>query len=158
MVRQRRSNTNTDTNKGKGNKVTSEDVVSLGRPQPKQVCRSQPQKEVERSSTKSRSGKPAIKKSISVDGERPDMFVELGFDKMCKADVEVDKKLSHTVEPPERGTRKTLVEIDCASCGKTYSVSPVLIFNDPDDGPIYKCDNCISGRGRKHAQRPNRKE
>ena len=80
------------------------------------------------------------------DAERPDLFVELGFDKMCKEDVEIDKKLNEGRQPTERGRRTTMVDVQCARCDRPYTVSTKLVTRDSEEGLKYICDKCIRGR------------
>lgn len=94
-----------------------------------------------------RSGKGSAAKVVPFDknAKRPDLFVQLGFDEMCKEDVEIDKKLNAGRTPMRRGTRTTLVDATCSRCGNEYTVSNQLVRSIGGE-IVFVCDRCI-GRG-----------
>ena len=90
-------------------------------------------------------GTPARAMPFDKNAERPDLFVQLGFDEMCKEDVEIDKKLNEGRTPTRRGTRTTIVDVECNRCGREYTVSNQLVRKVGDE-LVYVCDKCV-GRG-----------
>ena len=102
-------------------------------------------KNVKSQDVRSDKGTPARAMPFDKNAERPDLFVRLGFDEMCKEDVEIDKKLNEGRTPTKRGTRTTLVDVECNRCGRPYTVSNQLVRKVGDE-LVYVCDKCV-GRG-----------
>lgn len=73
---------------------------------------------------------------------RPNLFIERGFDSLHKEDSELDKKLWQNRKPQIRGNRESLVTIECNKCHNNFNVSPSLIFI-VDGECNYVCDDCI---------------
>ena len=78
--------------------------------------------------------------------ERPDLFIERGFDKEHKEDIKLDKKLWGDNKPSERKNVSSLVEIACRRCHALSQVSPQLITRD-DEGNRYVCNKCSKMQG-----------
>jgi hypothetical protein len=73
---------------------------------------------------------------------RPNLFVDMGFDQMCKEDIQIDKKLNAGRTPSPRKRRTTLVEAECTRCGKIYTVS-IQLVKRVEGELVFVCDRCI---------------
>ena len=67
-----------------------------------------------------------------------------------KADTAIQKKLSSRdgaeIELTERGDVVELIEAQCKGCKYWFDVLPHLLFNDPDMGIVFECNDCTTGR------------
>lgn len=70
-------------------------------------------------------------------------FIKLGFDKLHKEDIEIDKLLQHN-KPTQRRGSTAIIKVKCRVCGKTDTISPSLLFESPDR---YKCNKCCTSPG-----------
>lgn len=62
--------------------------------------------------------------------------------KMCKEDVEIDKKIRKP-QPSERKAPFQYVKVRCRVCGKQEKVAPELV----ESNDRYKCNKCSTGAG-----------
>lgn len=98
-------------------------------------------------------GRAARREPINIDIERENKFLTTTDAEISKArakntDRKIDILLAGDNEPVTRRTQPGLVEIECAGdCGYIYVVSPSLIYNDPEKGPIFTCNDCASAKG-----------
>jgi hypothetical protein len=62
-------------------------------------------------------------------------------------DKKTDRLLAGDNQVTPRNGTPNLIEIECAGdCGYVYEVSPAMIFNDPEKGPTFVCNDCSSSR------------
>lgn len=96
------------------------------------------------SNTKSTKKMNSIKtKKTKVKYDTNNRFLEMGFDRLHKEDIAIDKALSKN--PPTPRTRKfATIKVQCRVCGKKESINPSLLYESPDR---YKCNKCCSSPG-----------
>lgn len=83
------------------------------------------------------------KKTKISQKKQTNKFVELGFDKLHKEDIAIDKLLNKN--PPTKRSRKfNLVKVQCRVCGKQEQINPSLLYESQDR---YKCNKCCSSPG-----------
>lgn len=70
-------------------------------------------------------------------------FVEMGFDRLHKDDIAIDKALKKGPPTPRR-RRLDQLDVRCRVCGKTEKINSSLLFESPDR---YKCNRCCSSPG-----------
>ena len=78
--------------------------------------------------------------SMNMSGDRPNTFLDMGFEKMHKKDVRIDKLLSGDNQVTPRG-RVSLIKVDCQICGNEYDVPPSVVYQEGGD-LIFTCDKC----------------
>lgn len=74
--------------------------------------------------------------------QRPNKFEQMPEFKMCKEDVEIDKKIKKP-PPSLRKPQFSFVKVQCRVCGKSEEVAPSLI----ETIERYKCNKCATGAG-----------
>lgn len=84
----------------------------------------------------------ATRESIDLDKPRENKFLKMQEASAHKRDTEEFDNKVNKFEPTPRMGRSSLVEIECVGCGNIFDVSPSVIFNDPEEGPIYTCNDC----------------
>ncbi len=70
--------------------------------------------------------------------ERPNLFFERGFDKMCKSDIKIDRLLAGNNVTEQKGTRQELVDVQCCVCQRVLAVHNSMV----DSYSQFTCDNC----------------
>lgn len=85
-------------------------------------------------------------------GPRHNKFLDMQESKMHKGDRKTDKLLSGNNSPTPRMGTANLIEAECRGCGYIFDVHPSVVFNDPDIGPVFECNDCATSR------KPNRRE
>ncbi len=90
------------------------------------------------------------REAIDTSGQRHNKFEDFGYDDQFKQDSELDQKLSGNNRPtPRMGSNNNpYVEATCVICNWIFDVTPNEVYNDPDKGPIYKCNDCASQEAR----------
>jgi len=99
----------------------------------------------EKSSVKSPKNKNNIKTKktrVSNDNET-NKFLSLGFDKLHKDDIAIDKLLKKN-PPTARNRNVKILDVKCRLCGKSEKISASLLHESPDR---YKCNKCCSSPG-----------
>lgn len=82
-------------------------------------------------------------KHITRSKDRPNLFVELGLDRLHKADSKIDKKLNVYPPMPRRGN-VDLVPVKCRVCGEEEEVPESQLF---EGASRYKCNECCRNPG-----------
>lgn len=70
-------------------------------------------------------------------------FIEMGFDRLHKEDIEIDKMLKKGPPTPRR-RKLSQIEVRCRVCGRKETINPSLLYESPDR---YKCNKCCSSPG-----------
>lgn len=92
----------------------------------------------------------ASRKSLQT-GPRHNKFLDMQESQMHRRDTkEFDEKVN-VYQPTPRTGRTSLVEAECKECGYVFDVSPEVVYNDPDIGPVFTCNDCATSR--KHSRR-----
>lgn len=89
--------------------------------------------------------KSRVKKSqpkVSKKKKSQNKFEKMAEFKMCKEDVEIDKKIKKP-PPSARNRPFDYVKVQCRVCGKKDKVAPALI----ESIDRYKCNKCATGAG-----------
>ena len=75
---------------------------------------------------------------------RPNLFLNSVESKLHKSDSKIDKLLFGDQEPAPRRSTVKMLDVQCKICGNRYTISPSLLFKDPESNDFsYICDNCI---------------
>lgn len=82
------------------------------------------------------------KTRVSNDNET-NKFLSLGFDRLHKDDVAIDKLLKKN-PPTSRKRNVKILDVKCRVCGKAEKISASLLHESPDR---YKCNKCCSSPG-----------
>lgn len=82
------------------------------------------------------------KTKVSNDNET-NKFITLGFDRLHKDDIAIDKLLNKN-PPTARKRGAKILDVKCRVCGKTEKISASLLHDSPDR---YKCNKCCSSPG-----------
>ena len=97
-------------------------------------------------------GKAARRESILIGEERENKFLTTTDSVITRTlskntDKKIDKLLAGDSIPSERRKEPNLIEVECAGdCGYIYEVSPDLVFQDSQKGPVYFCNECSTSR------------
>lgn len=89
--------------------------------------------------------KSRVKKSqpkVSKKKKSQNKFEKMAEFKMCKEDVEIDKKIKKP-PPSARNRPFDYVKVQCRVCGKKDKVAPAII----ESIDRYKCNKCATGAG-----------
>lgn len=70
-------------------------------------------------------------------------FISLGFSKLHKEDIAIDRALNKN-PPTPRNRQFTAMSVRCRVCGKQETINPSLLYESPDR---YKCNKCASSPG-----------
>lgn len=99
---------------------------------------------IESTKTTKKYNKNNIKtKKTKVGSNTTNKFVELGFDRLHRDDIAIDKALCKN-PPTPRNRKFSVVNVQCRVCGKKESINPALLYESPDR---YKCNKCCSSPG-----------
>lgn len=80
--------------------------------------------------------------TIAIPKKRVNLFEKSAdFDKF-KSDSKIDEKLWKGKGVSERGTRSTLVTMECIECEDEFEVSPNELIKDEDGDIKYICNDC----------------
>ena len=85
---------------------------------------------------------PPSKPTPKAKKQRVNRFEQMPEFKMCKEDVEIDKKIRKP-PPSERKPPFQFVQVQCRVCGKKENVAPTLV----ESIERYKCNKCATGAG-----------
>lgn len=82
-------------------------------------------------------------KKSKVTNNNNNKFVLLGFDKLHKEDIVIDKALKKNPPTPRRKS-VNIIDVKCRVCGKSEKINASLLYESPDR---YKCNKCSSSPG-----------
>ena len=83
-------------------------------------------------------------KKVSVKpNNKENKFITMGFDRLHKEDIAIDKMLQ-TGHTTPRNRKFQHLDVRCRVCGKQESINPSLLYEAPDR---YKCNKCCSSPG-----------
>ena len=82
-------------------------------------------------------------KTSKIQHNTTNKFLELGFDRLHKEDIAIDKALQKKPPTPRRRKLST-INVRCRVCGKQESISSSLLYESPDR---YKCNKCCASPG-----------
>lgn len=98
---------------------------------------------VEEEQTKPKKNNIKTKKTRVAKDDGNNKFISLGFDKLHREDIAIDKLLKKN--PPTARSRKIrILDVKCRVCGKSEKINASLLHESPDR---YKCNKCCSSPG-----------
>ena len=84
------------------------------------------------------------REQLDVTSKRENKFLLMDEATMHTNDTkDFDRKVA-TKKPMNRKQRVSLVEAMCKGCEETFTIAASVVFNDPDLGPVFICDDCIT--------------
>ena len=102
----------------------------------------EPQVEKVKKSNKNKNNIKTKKTKISQD-DSSNKFIELGFDKLHREDIAIDKVLRKGPPTPRR-RKLSQTKVRCRVCGREETINASLLYESPDR---YKCNKCCSSPG-----------
>jgi hypothetical protein len=99
-----------------------------------------PAEDIQEEKPKTKTKKTSKSKAVTDTNNK---FVALGFDKLHKEDIAIDKMLNKN-PPTPRNRHFKVIDVQCRVCGRKESINPSLLYEAPDR---YKCNRCSSSPG-----------
>lgn len=80
--------------------------------------------------------------SFDTSGGRENRFLKMRERNEAQKDVAIDRALSGGQQPTLRPQQYEPVEAQCRKCDLYFDVHPSQVYDDPDLGLVFTCNNC----------------